>query len=112
MKRDEFPKRSVLLTCQSGNTSGLIISAETIGHLERIEVDSSAISGATSILTVKVLDTYTPTGSSAQEFTRKQVSLNCGDVIDVEINGVLLFNQIDVNVNVSGPVVQLGIALE
>ena len=112
MKRDEFPKRSVLLTCQSGNTSGLIIPTDIIGHLERMEVDTSAISGKTSIVTVQVLDTYTPTGSSAQPFTRKQVSLNCGDVIDVEINGVLLFNQVDVNVNISGPVVQLSVALE
>lgn len=113
MKRDDLPVRSYVLTCTSGDTSGLIVPKNVIAHLESIEIDTSEISGNIGMVKVTVRDTYTPTGGSETTKTRKQVSVKCGDVVHIDVDGdVALFDEVELRTNVSGPVVTLGVALE
>jgi len=114
MRRDDLPIRSFATTCQSGNTvmmSG--IADNFIGHLEELQVDTSEISGNISLVHVILQDIYTPTGGSEATETRKQVSLKCGDVIHVDLDGNYpIIGDLQVNVNVSGPVVAVGVSFE
>ncbi len=117
MRRDDLPIRHYQVTCQSGNSSGLVIPAHAIGHLEEIEIDTAAISGAIQpAVTIIVQDFYLissgVTGGVSAVANRKQVSLAAGDDIHVELKGQPLFGVIEINSNVSGPIVNIGVALE
>lgn len=112
MRRDDLPVRGYLYDCTSGNTSALIVPSNAIAHLVELEVDTAAISGNISVVTVKVTDTYTPTGGSEDTKTRVQKSLKCGDVIHVDVGKQPLIDEIEINTNISGPVVALGVAFE
>lgn len=113
MKRDDLPLRGYEYACTSGNTSALVVPSDTIGHLEEMEIDTAEISGNISLVTVKVNDTYTPQDGSEETTTRVQKSLKCGDVIHVDLDGNYpLIGVININTNISGPVVSLGVAFE
>lgn len=118
MKRDDLPIRHYQITCQSGNSSGLVVPAHAIGHLEEIQVDTAAISGAVQpAATIIVQDFYLVssgvTGGMTSVANRKQISIACGDDVHVDLDGgPPLFGAIEVRSNVSGPVVSLGVALE
>jgi len=117
MKRDDLPIRHYQVTCQSGNSSGLVIPAHAIGHLAEIQIDTAAISGAIQpAVTVIVQDFYMVssgvTGGVSTVANRKQISIKAGDDVHVDLEGPPLFGAIELNSNVSGPVVSLGVALE
>ncbi len=113
MERQDLPVRSICKTCTSGDTSGILVPNNMIAHVKEIEVDSAAISGNTDTIQIQVLDKYTPTSGTATTKTRKQFSLNCGDVIHIDVKGDLpIFTRGDIRTNISGPVVTLGYVLE
>lgn len=113
MRRDDLPIRTYQYTCQSGNTSALIVPSNAICHLEEIEIDSANISGNISIVNIEVRDTFTPQGGSSTTVTRKRVSLKCGDVIHVDTDGnQQLIGTVQINSSYSGPIVGIGVSVE
>lgn len=117
MRRDDLPRRNYSVTCQSGNSSGFVVPAHTIGYLQDLQVDTAVISGAVlPAATVIIQDFYVVssgnTGGVTTVLSRKQISLKCGDDVHVDIEGVPLFGAVEINCNVSGPVVSLGVGFE
>jgi hypothetical protein len=113
MNRNAMPVRSYCYTCTSGNTSGPIVPFGYIAHLEEVEIDTAAISGAISTVKVQLRDTYTPQGGSATTETKKQVSLDCGDVVHIDTDGDVEFKDtMTILTNVSGVVATIALAYE
>jgi len=117
MRRDDLPIRHYQVTCQSGNSSGLVVPVHTIGYLEEMQIDTAAISGAVQpAATIIVRDFFLvssgTTGGVTTVVNRKQVSIGCGDDVHVDLEGVPLMGTVELRSNVSGPVVSLGVAFE
>jgi hypothetical protein len=113
MDKQDLQVRSITKTCTSGDTSGIIVPANMIAHVKEIEVDTAAISGNASVVTIQILDKYTPTGGSLTTKVRKQVSVDCGGVIHIDTKGdIPIFTRGDIRTNISGPIVSLAYALE
>ncbi len=113
MDRTEFPVRHIRLACTSGDTSGIIVPANQICHIKSIEYDTAAISGNTSVVTISILDKYTPTGGSATTKVRKQFTVKTGEVGHIDTKGdINVLSRGDVRCSYSGPVISMGYALE
>lgn len=112
MRRDDLPKRSFCKICTSGDTSGVIVPGNQIGYIKDIEVDSAAISGNASTIQIQIYDKYTPNGGVATTKLRKQVSLACGDVLEIDKLELPIFTRGDIRSSISGPVVTLGVVFE
>lgn len=117
MRRDDLPIRIYTVTCQSGNSSSLVVPAHTMGHLQDLQVDTAAISGAIQpAVTVIIRDYYVVssgnTGGVTTVMNRKQISLQAGDDVHVDVEGVQLLGAVEIRCNVSGPVVSLGVGFE
>ena len=113
MEKFDLPVRSINRTCTSGDTSGIIVPDNMIAHVKEIEIDSAAISGNASTITIQILDKYTPTGGSLTTKVRKQVSVDCGGVEHIDTKGdIPVFTRGDIRSNISGPIVSLAYALE
>lgn len=113
MERADLPVRHIRLACTSGDTSGIIVPSNQIGHIKSIEYDLAAISGNTPTVQIQILDKYTPNGGSATTKVRKQFTVKTGEVGHIDTKGdIPILTRGDVRCSYSGPVVSLGYALE
>jgi hypothetical protein len=113
MDRKDLQVRTVCKVCTSGDTSGIIVPGDKIGHIKSIDIDTAAISGNAAFVKIQIYDKYTPTDGSATTKLRKQISVNCGDVIHLDEKGdIQIFTRGDIRCDISGPVVTQSYVLE
>ena len=109
--REDYRQRSRRLVCASGDTRFFLVPRNQIGHASQIQVDTAALSGVASAISIQIRDTFMPISGASGAVIRKQFSVRGGDVIAEDLGGAYpLMGGVDIRTDVSGPIVSLAAA--